>query len=161
MEKLQRSRKDKIIAGVCGGLAKYFGVDSTLIRLIFIVGAFLKGITILIYLVLAIIMPEEDAEEVRKVREVGEVRGAGRVEEKEVVSGVVDSESPEVSEGSKAPENKEEEQLEGRKKLLAYALILIGVLFFVKDIIPFWLSDSQLFAVILILIGIGLLVSKK
>ncbi len=47
MEKLLRNREDRIIAGVCGGLAKYFGVDSTPIRLIFIVGAFLKGITIL------------------------------------------------------------------------------------------------------------------
>jgi phage shock protein PspC (stress-responsive transcriptional regulator) len=150
MEKLQRSKEDRIIVGVCGGLAKYFGVDSTLIRLIFIVGAFLKGVTILIYLVLAIIMPEED---VKKIKGVEEKR----------VGGVSDPEVSEISkgsEGSKTPENAEE-QLEGRKKLLAYSLILIGVLFFVKDFIPFWISDSQLFAVILILIGIGLLVSKR
>ena len=156
MDKLQRSRKDRIIAGVCGGLAKYFGVDSTLIRLVFVVGAFLKGITILIYLVLAIIMPEEGVGKVKKVGESGE--GS---EESENMK-VAESEPPEVIEShksSKIPENKE--QLEGRKKLLAYSLILIGALFFVKDFIPFWISDSQLFAVILILIGIGLLVSKK
>jgi len=56
---LYRSRSDRIIFGVCGGLARYFNIDSTIIRLIFIVGAFLKGATILIYIILAIITPEE------------------------------------------------------------------------------------------------------
>ena len=142
MEKLQRSKKDRIIAGVCGGLAKYFGVDPTLIRLIFIVGVFLKGITVLIYLVLAIIMPEEGAEE----------SGENVKTEEEGLR------EPEISEGLSETRK---ELPETRKKLLAYSLILIGVLFFVKDMIPFWISDSQLFAVILILIGIGLLVSKR
>ena len=159
MDKLLRSRDDRIIAGVCGGLAKYFGVDSTLIRLIFIVGAFLKGTTVLIYLVLAIIMPEEGAKKargVREIKEIGELRGAEKRKDKEV-------EMISESEGSKTPGSgqKREEESEGRKKLLAYSLILIGALFFVKDFIPFWISDTQLFAVILILIGIGLLVSKK
>ncbi|MFP4559572.1 MAG: PspC domain-containing protein, partial [Archaeoglobaceae archaeon] len=64
MERLYRSRDEKIIFGVCGGLSRYFNVDVTLVRLIFIVGVLLKGITLLIYIILALITPEEKAETV-------------------------------------------------------------------------------------------------
>ena len=53
-----RSGNDKMIAGVCGGLARYFGIDSTIVRLVFVL-AVLSGVTPLIYLVLWIVMPEE------------------------------------------------------------------------------------------------------
>ncbi|MFO7966161.1 MAG: PspC domain-containing protein [Archaeoglobaceae archaeon] len=62
MERLYRSRDDKIIFGVCGGLSKYFNVDVTLLRLIFVVGVLLKGVTLLIYIILALITPEEKGE---------------------------------------------------------------------------------------------------
>jgi phage shock protein PspC (stress-responsive transcriptional regulator) len=44
---------------VCGGLGDYFNVDPTIIRLIFIIAVFGFGTGILVYLVLALIMPEE------------------------------------------------------------------------------------------------------
>lgn len=53
-----RPSNDKMIAGVCGGLARYFGIDSTIVRLVFVL-AVLSGVTPLIYLVLWIVMPEE------------------------------------------------------------------------------------------------------
>ena len=56
--RLTLSVTDKKIAGVCGGLAQYFGVDSTLIRLIAVVLALLGGSGLLIYLVAWIIMPK-------------------------------------------------------------------------------------------------------
>lgn len=56
-KKLYRSRKDKMIAGVCGGLARYFGIDSTWMRLIFIVCLLLGGSAILVYLILWVIVP--------------------------------------------------------------------------------------------------------
>lgn len=58
-KKLYRSRQDKIIAGVCGGLAKYFGTDATWIRLLFILLFFLFGSALLVYLILWIIVPIE------------------------------------------------------------------------------------------------------
>ncbi len=59
-KKLYRSNTDKMIAGVCGGLGQYFGVDPTLIRLIFaLLVVFGVGSGILLYLILAIGMPLE------------------------------------------------------------------------------------------------------
>jgi phage shock protein C len=60
MEKrLYRSRDERIIWGVCGGIAKYFGVDPTLIRLIAVLSLFCALTGILIYIILTIIVPLE------------------------------------------------------------------------------------------------------
>lgn len=59
-KKLYRSNTDKMIAGVCGGLGQYFGIDSTVIRLIFaLLVVFGVGSGILLYIILAIVMPLE------------------------------------------------------------------------------------------------------
>lgn len=51
-----------MIAGVCSGLANFFGIDSTVVRLIFVAGTLLGfGSFVLIYLVLFIVVPEEPA----------------------------------------------------------------------------------------------------
>lgn len=56
--KLQLSRKDKKIAGVCGGIAEYFRLDPTLVRIAFALVTVLGyGITILIYIILWAVMP--------------------------------------------------------------------------------------------------------
>lgn len=57
--KLYRSRSQKMIAGVCGGLGEYFDVDPVLIRLLFVVTAFISGVGILAYIVLWIVVPFE------------------------------------------------------------------------------------------------------
>lgn len=59
-ERITKSRSDKLIAGVCGGLADYFGVDPVLVRLAFVVVTLLWGAGVLVYLVLAVIMPAAD-----------------------------------------------------------------------------------------------------
>jgi phage shock protein PspC (stress-responsive transcriptional regulator) len=56
--KLKKSRKDKMLAGVCGGLAEYLGWDPTIVRILFIIFAFLYGSTILMYFILAIVRPD-------------------------------------------------------------------------------------------------------
>lgn len=59
-KKLYRSRNDKMVAGVCGGLGKYLNIDPTLIRLIFALLVFFGvGSGLLIYLVLMIVVPLE------------------------------------------------------------------------------------------------------
>ena len=57
--KLYRSMTDKRVAGVCGGLAKYFNVDPTLIRLAFVFLALAGGPGLLIYLIMWIVLPCE------------------------------------------------------------------------------------------------------
>lgn len=58
--RLVRSRTDRIIGGVCGGLARYFGIDATIVRLVFVL-AVLSGLSPLIYVILWIVMPQEGA----------------------------------------------------------------------------------------------------
>jgi len=57
MKKFYLSNTDKKIGGVCGGIAEYFNVDSTFIRLLFVLGALLGGLTVIAYLALWIISP--------------------------------------------------------------------------------------------------------
>jgi phage shock protein C len=61
-KRLYRSRDERMISGVCGGIAKYFNVDATLIRLLFVLFAFAGGPGLVAYIVLAIIVPEEPYE---------------------------------------------------------------------------------------------------
>jgi phage shock protein PspC (stress-responsive transcriptional regulator) len=57
-KKLYKSRIDKKISGVCGGVAEYFGFDSTLVRLAYAVAVIFGGTGLLLYVVCAIVMPE-------------------------------------------------------------------------------------------------------
>jgi len=57
--KLYRSKTDRKLAGVCGGLAQYFNMDATLIRVLFVVLAVLGGSGLVLYLAMWIIVPNE------------------------------------------------------------------------------------------------------
>jgi phage shock protein C len=58
-QRLYRSSSNKMLAGVCGGLGRYFSVDATIVRLVFLLLLFLGGSGFLLYLILWIIVPEE------------------------------------------------------------------------------------------------------
>jgi phage shock protein PspC (stress-responsive transcriptional regulator) len=59
---LRRSRTNRLIAGVVGGLAEYFGVDPTLLRVIYAVGSIVSAAFpgVLVYILLWVLMPEAD-----------------------------------------------------------------------------------------------------
>lgn len=60
MEKrLARSRKNRIIGGVCGGIAEYLGIDPTVVRLIWAVTTLFWGTGIILYLLMWVVIPEE------------------------------------------------------------------------------------------------------
>ena len=59
MKELRKSRTNKKIAGVCGGIGEYFSVDPTLVRLGFVALSFLAGGGLLVYILAAIIIPKE------------------------------------------------------------------------------------------------------
>ena len=59
-KRLYRSKKDRMICGVCGGIANYFNIDPTLVRLAFVLIAMEAGSGILAYIIAAIIIPDED-----------------------------------------------------------------------------------------------------
>jgi phage shock protein C len=61
-KKLYRSRTDRFLGGVCGGLGEYFDIDTTVIRLAFVAMALLGGHGILVYLIALILIPLEPAD---------------------------------------------------------------------------------------------------
>lgn len=62
VKKLRRSRSDKMIAGVCGGVAKLIGVDAAILRIILVAATLLGfGTGAILYVAAWILMPEEDA----------------------------------------------------------------------------------------------------
>ena len=60
---LRRSRTDRMIAGVCAGLARHFGLDTTLVRVLYVIVSVLSAAFpgILVYIVMWIVIPEEPA----------------------------------------------------------------------------------------------------
>ncbi len=61
-KKLYRSRTDRKIWGVCGGMAKYFDIDPVIVRVIAVVSIFVTGVSIIAYIVMAIVVPLESSE---------------------------------------------------------------------------------------------------
>ena len=60
MEKrLYRSRKSRVLGGICGGLADYLNVDVSMVRLVAILAIFVGGLSFLVYIALWIVIPEE------------------------------------------------------------------------------------------------------
>ncbi len=59
MKKLTKSTTDKKIAGVCGGIANYLNIDSTLVRLIWALFICLAGSGLLVYIIAALVMPND------------------------------------------------------------------------------------------------------
>ena len=57
-KRLYRSRSDRKIAGICGGIAEHFGWDPTLVRLGWVLLTLMGGSGVLIYLILWLVMPE-------------------------------------------------------------------------------------------------------
>jgi len=57
MKKLYKSNSNKIIEGVCGGIAEYFGIDATVVRLGWIIFSAMGGSGVLAYVIAALIIP--------------------------------------------------------------------------------------------------------
>ena len=57
-KKLYKSRENKMLEGVCGGIAEFFGIDATLVRLGWVVFCALGGSGILAYIIAALIIPQ-------------------------------------------------------------------------------------------------------
>jgi phage shock protein C len=60
-KKITRSRSDRAVAGVAAGLAAYLNIDPVLIRLVFVFVALANGLGVLLYLVLWLLLPNEDS----------------------------------------------------------------------------------------------------
>lgn len=137
MEKrLYRSRNDQKIAGVCGGLAEYFGIDSTLVRLLWLVSIFVFGTGFLLYFIAAIIIPE---------------RGTTSA----TINLHKDTDGVYKSENDTHHRNFNEE---ANTKFIAYSLIIVGAVLFIKRLPLFnWINFRFLFPILLIGAGVAVL----
>jgi phage shock protein PspC (stress-responsive transcriptional regulator) len=57
--KLRRSRTDRSIAGICGGIAKYLGIDATILRIVMLCLVIFGGMSLWVYIILWLLIPEE------------------------------------------------------------------------------------------------------
>ena len=60
IKKLYRSKDDRMLAGVCGGIGEYLDIDPTVVRILWIVSAVFGGVGILVYILCAIVIPEKE-----------------------------------------------------------------------------------------------------
>lgn len=143
-KRLYRSRTDRMVSGVCGGLAQYFSIDVTLVRLVFLLLLVFGGGGFLIYIVLAIIVPEE-----------GTTAGTSQ----EVIqSNAQDfaSRARELGQGF-GPGSTSAGNRQGAL-LVGGVLIAVGILFLVQNILR--INFSQFWPLLLIVIGVALLVPQ-
>lgn len=137
MEKrLTRNSSDKVIGGVCSGLADYFQLDATLVRVAFVLTTLFVGTGLWIYLILWIVLPE---------KRINIFKDSQRQEFEEFVDPVRD----EVI----------KEKQRKTAKFIGLLFIALGLVFLLDefDLIPYWFSISKLWPVVLVVIGLLLI----
>ena len=137
--RLARSEEERVIAGVCGGLAAYLGVDPVLVRLAFVLLIPAGGVGIPLYLILMIIMPSEADVDLP----------ASEVIEKNV-EGIGDTLSDSAERARRHPQG---------PVIAAGLLIVLGFYFLLENL--GWISGSIFWPLALILLGIFMLVRRS
>ena len=158
MEKrLYRSQTDRMVWGVCGGLAKYFDIDPTIIRIIFVVLIFANGLGILAYIILAIVVPLEGS----KATEPKEAIKENVAEIKQTATEL----GQEIRATFAGEETKPEEATEvsrRRRNFFGIILIVLGVLFLMGSLNLFaWFKWSYLWPLILVAVGLIIIFSAR
>lgn len=146
--RLYRSRTDQMIGGVCGGLAEYLKIDSTLIRLFFVLLGLGTGVGLAIYLILWIIIPYAGEGEAG----TAETRRAGADE----VAARMRTLGSDVQRAFQQPNPK-------AGLIVGAALIILGLVFLVDTLnLPWlrWLRFDVFWPVLLILAG-GVLIWRR
>lgn len=158
MEKrLYRSRSDRMIWGVCGGLAKYFDIDPVIIRLITVLLIFAGGVSILAYIVLAIVTPLESSQ----VTEPKDVIKENVEEMKETASQIGQEIRTAFARGEGRSEETSRTQHRSRN-VLGTILIIIGILFLLASFnLLWWLRWTFLWPLIIVAIGVLIIFSTK
>lgn len=147
IKKIYRSNDDYIIAGVSTGIADYFQIDTTLVRIIFVLLAIGGGSGILIYLVLWLVIPKEKGKEVKIDR--------GK-EIKEFVEDVGKKTQTAASEiRSEVKSSKQ------RGSFFGLVLIILGVAILVERIAPIEIEWNYVWPGVLIFLGLYLVFRKK
>ena len=147
--RLYRSRKNCMIAGVCGGLGDYLGLDPVLIRIFFLILALTSGIGVFVYLVFWFIVPWEDSS-----------RDAS-------LGDVTRSSAEEIAEHARSVGEDLRQVVRNPNPqtglYLGIALILMGGYYLVQNLhIPWlrWLDSSVMWPVVVIFAGLVLILRR-
>ena len=152
-KRLYRSRKDRMIWGVCGGLARYFDMDPVIIRIIFVLLVFANGLGVLAYIILAIVVPTEGSKTSEPSETVRE-----NIEEIKQTAGEMGREI----QSTFSQEGNTEAKHPKQRLLVGLAIIIIGVLILLGTLDLFWwFRWYYLWPVILIAIGLLIIFSAR
>ncbi len=146
--RLERSNTNRVIGGVCGGIAEYLAVDATLVRVVFVVTAFITaGLGVLFYIVLLILMPLPG-------RPAPFTTPTAPTDTSARIEGDPSATTPATA----APLDPAEHQAatERRRMAFGYLLIALGVAFFLSNAGAFRFVQWQ-YVWPLVLIGLGVL----
>ena len=153
-KKLYRSTVDKMLGGVAGGLAEYFDIDSTLVRVLFIVVVFLGGGGIIAYIILWIVVPQKPYEIPKGFQDKSTNEETGK---SEFYQSTNEDETFTMNNSGVASSVT---QTNNKQTWIAIILIVIGGLLLLDNLLPRFNFDHY-WPVILIGIGIGLLLKAK
>ena len=156
MEKrLYRSQSDRMIWGVCGGLAKYFDMDPTLVRIVFVLLLFANGLSIVAYIILGMVVPKEGSKTIEPKETVKE-----NVEEIKKTAEEFGREISSTFKGEDKPEAADKGHQ--RRNILGIALIAIGILFLLSSLNLFrWFAWGYLWPLILVAVGLIIIFGAK
>ncbi|MFC1967428.1 PspC domain-containing protein [Chloroflexota bacterium] len=160
--RLYRSQSDRMVSGVCGGLAKYFDMDPVIVRIIFVLLLFANGLGLLAYIIMVIVVPlegsksaepkdtvKENVEEMKKTAE--EIKKTAEEFGREISSTFKGEDSP----GAKDTTSR-------RRNLLGIGLIIIGALILMGTLNFFWwFRWGYLWPVIIIAVGLIIVITSK
>jgi phage shock protein C len=151
-----------MVAGVCGGLAQYFTLDPVIVRLVFILTAFMGGLGIFAYIVMALVVPAEGSprtEPSGTIRDnVQEIKNTAEAVGKDITSTFNNNEKSDTNKQAIAVKAEER----GHHGMFIFGAILLmgGIIALLTNFGPFhwawWLSWDYLWP--LVLIGAGLLI---
>ncbi len=127
-QRLYRSRKETMISGLCGGIAEYFDIDPTWIRLIFILLVFAGGAGIIAYLVGMIIVPKAPLEAGQPPPAVGSATGGSAAAGETTASGSAMTGSPPAAAATRPPR---------AEYLIGGILVILGLFFLFENLFGF------------------------
>lgn len=148
-ERLYRSGIDKKLGGVCGGLAEYFDIDATLIRLIVLVSIFAGGIGLPLYLIAWVIIPMNPA-----------YQAGGHRNSNTVVDEMKDSAQDIRHTAQDFAQEVKNINPEHRKRYIGIGMVVLGVLFLMEQWLPFFDWD-KMWPIVLILVGVAIIWKRR
>jgi len=158
-KRLYRSKDDRMIWGVCGGLATYFNIDPTIIRVVLVLLIFANGLGFLAYIILAIVTPLESSEAAttkEALKENVENLKESVLEVGDEIRSTLTTQDDE--EGKRGDVNKTYYR---RRAIVGIILVAVGIFFLIGNLSSFWGFRWFNFWVTLwplVIVAIGLLI---